>query len=253
MPLLLPHLVYVHQSTYNGGDDAMLVKMNPADSCMDQYEPNNTNLIATELSISSDTMFYGITGNISNSTDVDWFRIKTSLTNLKLELIDLVTDYDLYLYKGNGQLIATAANIGDADETIIFNSLPKGKYYVRVVAADNSYDPNACYRLRALIASQPWLTKEGLLENAFNQSAVQVYTYPNPAKDILSLKITAPNESTANVSIFEVSGQTILEKVFTIEEGSQTITLDVAALKRGMYLVATDINGVRSFSKIVLQ
>lgn len=167
--------------------------------------------------------------------------------------MDLVTDYDLYFYKSNGQLIATAANIGDADETIIINSLPKGKYYIRVVPANTTYDPNSCYRLRALISFQPWLTKEGTLESTLNQSGIQVHTYPNPAKDILSLKITAPYESTANVSIFDLSGQTILEKVFTIEEGSQTITLDVAALRRGMYLIATDLNGVRSLSKIVLQ
>jgi hypothetical protein len=243
----------VHQSTANGEEDAMLIKMNPADSCLDQYEPNNTNQIATEMSASADTLFYGITGNISNSTDIDWFRLKTGFTNLKLELMDLVTDYDLYFYKSNGQLIATAANIGDADETIIINSLPKGKYYIRVVPANTTYDPNSCYRLRALISFQPWLTKEGTLESTLNQSGIQVHTYPNPAKDILSLKITAPYESTANVSIFDLSGQTILEKVFTIEEGSQTITLDVAALRRGMYLIATDLNGVRSLSKIVLQ
>lgn len=243
----------VYQGASKGSEEVLLVKLNPSDNCFDKYEPNNSNLTAVDLNTSTDTLYFGLTGVIAEEADVDWFRIKTGFTNLKVELLDLLADYDIYLYKSNAQLIATSANVGMSDETIIFNNIPKGKYYLRIKAADTDFAPTSCYRVRAITGSSPWLSKTSSIVTLSNQLDLQVFVYPNPAGELLNIKMNAPVEATVQATVYDLTGQVKTIDSFKIAEGSTTRSINVQDLPSGMYILELESEGKKALVKIAVQ
>lgn len=243
----------VYQGGPKGGDDVILLKLNPADSCYDKYEPNNSNLAAKTIASSADTLFFGYTGVIADATDTDWFLLKPGLTNLKVELLDLVADYDIFLYKSNMQLIASSAKIGTADESIVYNNIPKGKYYLRISAAGTDFAPNACYRLRSLTSSVPWPLKANDPATIYDQLDMQAFVFPNPVSEILNVKITSPIASDLQATLYDLRGQVVATSTNIIEAGTMEVSMNLEDTPPGLYLLQLEANGKKMLSKIVVQ
>lgn len=169
-----------YQTANYGGEDAVVTRLNVADACYDKYEPNNTNSTGYLIKAYEDANLWGYTAAISATADADWYKIKLSATtNLKLILTDLPADYDLKLYKANGQLLFTSANADTVDETIIYNGAPNGNYVIHIVHASNMFDPNNCYRLQPVISVNPWLQKsDRKLRNRFHRCRLPYILIP---------------------------------------------------------------------------
>jgi Carbohydrate binding domain/Secretion system C-terminal sorting domain len=71
-----------------------------------------------------------------------------------------------------------------------------------------------------------------------------VKLYPNPASSLLNIEA---NGSIEKVSIFNLLGQ----EVISLTPNNELITLDVASLQLGVYVVKTTINGVVSSTKFI--
>jgi Leucine-rich repeat (LRR) protein len=68
-------------------------------------------------------------------------------------------------------------------------------------------------------------------------SSTQLNIDPNPASDILTIKINGSEISNSNYSIIDLEGRTILSG--TIVQGINTI--DITSISEGVYLVHTDL------------
>lgn len=243
----------VYQGSPKGGDDIILLKLNPADSCFDKYEPNNSSLTAKTMASSADTLFFGYTGVIADAADTDWFLIKTGLSNLKVELLDLVADYDIFLYKSNMQLIASSANIGTGDESIVYNNIPKGKYYLRINAAGTDFAPDACYRVRSLTSSVPWPLKRSDPATLYDQLDVEAVVFPNPVTDMLQIKVTSPVTVSLQATVYDMRQQVVVTSADMISEGTKTISINLKEVPPGLYLLQLEADGKKMLAKIVVQ
>ena len=94
----------------------------------DSYEPNGT--IETAYPVNMGTTYQSY---ISTSTDRDYYKLNVSSAgNIKITLSNLPCDYGLALYDSNGNIAAQSQNEGTAQETIIYNVLTPGSFYVEV-------------------------------------------------------------------------------------------------------------------------
>lgn len=239
-----------HQSENHGGEEAILIRLNVADACFDKYEPNNTNSTGYLIKAFDDADLWGYTAAISTSVDADWYKIKLSATtNFKVILTDLAVDYDIKLYKGNGQLLFTSANADTADEEIIYNNAPSGNYVLNIVHASNVFDPDNCYRLLPLISTDPWLDKQGAVWSEV-PGTLKAGIFPNPASEEISIKLTAAHGQQVEIRLLNVLQQTVYYSSLEVDENSQTVKIPVQQLEGGMYLVELLYNGERKVLKV---
>ena len=84
--------------------------------------------------------------------------------------------------------------------------------------------------------------KAPLSLNTFDTPKINIY--PNPTSSVFTIEA---NEIVESVSLFNVLGQEVLSK----NPNSNSVTLDIANLQTGVYVVKTMIGGVSSTSRIV--
>jgi hypothetical protein len=78
--------------------------------------------------------------------------------------------------------------------------------------------------------------------NSFNASNIRMY--PNPTSSVFTIEA---NDVIENVTLYNVLGQQVLAKT----SNGNSVTLDVANLQTGVYVVKTMIGGVASTSRLV--
>ena len=116
--------------------------------CDDFYEPNNTSGQAKAISLGAI-----ISGMISSSADVDWFKVtmpNNSNTTLQAALSNSPADYDLYVYNKNLSLVGSSANTGTSNEVVIYNARQRNApCYIKVIGKNTAYAASECYNLLA--------------------------------------------------------------------------------------------------------
>lgn len=112
-----------------------------------ESEPNNTIATATII-YDNDT----VTGKISSTSDVDYYKIKFSnngTANFWLGNIPSGKDFDLYLCNSAGTTLASSTTATGNQEIITQYSVTAGVwYYIKVVGYNGSYDASHSYTLR---------------------------------------------------------------------------------------------------------
>jgi hypothetical protein len=101
------------------------------------------------------------------------------------------------------------------------------------VAAGN---PNIVY------IDNVYFTRNNLGVKDFTSSNIRMY--PNPTSTVFTIEA---NDVIDNISLFNVLGQEVLTKT----SNSNSVTLDVANLQTGVYVVKSTIGGVISTSRLV--
>lgn len=103
----------------------------------------NSRAQATTVSPNGKWLF----NTIASSTDVDWYRFRTTSAGLSLiTLGDLPANYQLHLYNSAGTVIAGSNRSGKVYEEI-YKSLAAGTYFVRVAPVSGASDASHNYAL----------------------------------------------------------------------------------------------------------
>lgn len=76
--------------------------------------------------------------------------------------------------------------------------------------------------------------------------------FPNPAKDIVSLKLDLNIQSDVEIQVINALGQNVLQQSYTGINGSTTRELSVGHLAAGIYNVFVTINGERTIKKLTI-
>lgn len=91
------------------------------------------------------------------------------------------------------------------------------------------------------------------IDDLFGNSKMQTLaTYPNPAYDKVSFKYNF-NNNAATVRITDIAGRIVLSRDFGKQSGEKELSMDITALKNGMYYLELITDDKRAISKITVQ
>ena len=120
-----------------------------------ESESNNTR--ATANSVNQDDT---ITGYISSSSDVDYFKVTASANgvfNFWLGNIPSGKDYDLYIYNSSGFLLGSSTSTSATQEFVSGITATKGNtYYFAVKGKSGHYSATSAYTVRCRILMNPY-------------------------------------------------------------------------------------------------
>ena len=128
------------------------ILFNKETDCTDDYEPND------DFSAAFGSLLSGksYAGKICSPADNDYFQI--SVSNPGTVSLDLSVppdrDYDLELYNSSYQLVDFSENFAGKSESIQYQALKPGIYYISVYGYDGEFDETQTYTL-----SGTWLSK----------------------------------------------------------------------------------------------
>ncbi len=220
-------------------------------TCSDAHEPNNSSTAAATIPVNTD-----ITGLISTSTDLDWFKFTTASpnTNIKITLTNLPNDYDIRLYNSSLTLLATSQNGGTTSETIIRNTTAAATYYVRVYGYNGVYSSTSCYKLRVSAASTSFKLAQDAEEISVAPASLnEMIVYPNPAHESISGAFSSTSDDIAQVRVFDMVGRTVHTEQLNITTGVNKFTIDLNGLNNGIYFVELSSATERVTKKFILE
>ena len=85
-----------------------------------------------------------------------------------------------------------------------------------------------------------------------NLGGEMVTLYPNPAKDLVYIKLDAKNESNISVELFDMFGKKILSENYNAIQSEFKTGIDVARLNRGVYFMKIKLNSGEARIKLIL-
>ncbi len=213
-------------------------------SCTDIYESNNSSSTAKTPALNAN-----LTGFITPSTDVDWFKFTTTTAGgikIKVDLTNLPADYDVVLYKSNASTkLATGANSGTTSESIKYNATATGTYYVKVYGYNGATSATSCYTLKISTSSVAFRTGDNtdgsITAEAMAEPVLKLF--PNPACDKLNVEYLSAVAGAAKLSVYNLSGQRVLFTEGEAAEGLNTQSINTNTLSNGVYIFEVNTNG----------
>jgi hypothetical protein len=194
----------------------------------DPYENNDTNAEPTDLgTIGSDTL---VVENLSidrGTTDIDWYLVTLSGTNVTVEVdpvgstyllgeeggstswvsTDSISDPDIELYDALGTTLLASATSGGLGETEVLNHTVAsvGDYQIKVYRKADSGSGVQRYTMTIYLGAQgsvPYVDGDGLAGTGLAFSV-----YPNPFGAEANMKFFAPSPGAYQVDVFDVAGR----------------------------------------------
>ena len=89
-----------------------------------------------------------------------------------------------------------------------------------------------------------------LNENAIADA--QITIYPNPASDNFTIALENFNEGQANIKLFDMLGNIILEDIITVTENNYTVNLNISGISNSIYLLSVEQNGFTLNKQVVI-
>ncbi len=87
-----------------------------------------------------------------------------------------------------------------------------------------------------------------------NSDDLNITAYPNPANDVLNLKIKSESNDLYSLQLVDVSGRIVSTSTWNVEKGAHTKTIDLSGIAKGMYqLVVINSSGVATHVQIAVQ
>jgi Secretion system C-terminal sorting domain len=193
--------------------------------CADGFENNNSFLRAKE--IKSGLIYHPL---INPAGDLDYFKFNAQQPNLRIRLFDLPANYDLKLYDSSSQLVSGSSNPGIENDTIIYNNIPSGGYYIEVLGKNNKFDSANCYSLKVETSAAPFTS---LTEKSSITESKSVRIFPNPSAGNITIEY-AGNSGNIQFIIYDATGKIVFNKS---QEVKNSYRFDLNNLHSGIYLI----------------
>ncbi len=219
---------------------------------------NGWNLISLKISEA------GVMGS-PNLSSINWFRIyhkKTGEVTTRLDAIQLIDIeagpiYTLLVNSGSG-----GGNYFEAEEvTIKANPVFDERIFDRWVIESGSpliADSTAATTTLTMGAGPTVIRASykdvtSILERESKSTDFKIF--PNPATDEFSLAFTLEEPSEISISLFDLRGQKIVQNQngIRLNPGYNIFNYPVSGIRRGAYLLMTDINGYIHTRVVIIQ
>lgn len=160
---------------------------------------------------------------------------------------------------GTGTIPATSGTSSTSlpnDGTIF----PAGVYYLTPIVYGNAtgtgsifnltLDPNCTYTGNSVMVT---LLAQGVacptsVKNLDNTTFAVTGIYPVPVKNTLNMMVESQKSLVAEVTVKDVTGRVISNQTFTVQNGQNTVSVDVNSLSAGIYTVTVN-NGNEQVTK----
>jgi hypothetical protein len=221
----------------------------PAPTCSNNYEPNDSK--ETAVTIEKNTI---IASMLTSETDNDYFTFSTTALQpkFKITLSNLPGDFDLKLYNNNGIQIGSSQNGRLQGESNISNNTNvAGAYTIRVLGYNGKFDSINCYRLYVETSSADFKAELGSIEDDPSKQDIEIY--PNPAQTILNTNYYAIGQKDIVYTMYNSFGQRVFTKGLTSNSGLNQLSIDVAQMPNGVYLLEIKDSEDREIQKISVQ
>lgn len=85
-----------------------------------------------------------------------------------------------------------------------------------------------------------------------NKEVAKLALYPNPATDKVTLVIDHNNLNEVSITLTDLSGRKVWQETRQINNGMDNLTLDLAGVQTGIYLVSMESNNYKAVSRVVI-
>ncbi len=139
-------------------------------------------------------------------------------------------------FRSIGEVIAAGNSSTERNYSFIHQLPEKGYNYYRLKMVDR--DNSSKY------------SPVSKLQNLGNNN---ISSYPNPVANQLNLAIEAENSGSANVLVTDLSGKVLLNKVYSVAGGANTVRVNTSALASGNYIIKVQLDEtvmVQKFTKL---
>lgn len=75
---------------------------------------------------------------------------------------------------------------------------------------------------------------------------------PNPVINNTTIKFTSTTDGKAKLSVYNVTGQKMIDKDFSVQRGDNNYELDASTIENGIYLYAIEFNGQKQVRRMVV-
>lgn len=221
---------------------------------VNEVESNNTMSTANSLSAPP----IAVTGKISSSTDVDYFKIYVP-AGKKMSFVLKVPstkDYDLYVYNSSGSLVAKSElGTGQTETITVSNSgTTQALVYVLVKGYNGAYSTTLSYRLEITIpASFVEFAENEQIENVIDKKFELLGNYPNPFNPTTTISFYVSEPSFVVVELYNILGEKILD-IYRgeVKSGNNSIVFNAKDLSSGAYLYKVTVGNDFRFGKMLL-
>lgn len=90
------------------------------------------------------------------------------------------------------------------------------------------------------------------IDRSLNNTA-QLQVYTNPVNDVLDMNISSKSDAEAILFVYDITGKIVLQKALQLKEGEQSISMSLADLKEGFYILNLNTGGKSINKKIIKQ
>ncbi len=215
--------------------------------CIDVYESNESLTAAKLIAVNSN-----IIAKIGTATDVDWFQFAntTSQKKIKITLTNLPADYDVILYKSNGNQVGISQAAGTTNESIVYNSGAVGTYYVKIFGYNGVFNSASCYTLNAAIGATNFRGTDDNFEEA--STTMDLSVYPNPATNQLNLDFNTSLSEKTMIRMMDVTGRVVRTDTYDSTKGMNQYSIDLSGLGNGIYFVELTSGSQRYSRKVTI-
>jgi len=224
--------------------------------CVDTFEPNN--LISAAKVIGANETNDTILAMLETRSDIDWYRFSmTNFKNVQIRMESLPGNYDLRIFRSNGICVIKSTLAGSANESVVLHNLVPGNYYIRISGADSSNVDCYTLSIERTTAPQAVASRDYNIEDdGVGHARLAKFTpgiYPNPARNEVNIAIESETETSAIVSLFDLTGRACINKTFDLKEGSNSLQLNLSGIIPGLYFVKIVKDGDISYTRLVVE
>ncbi len=93
----------------------------------------------------------------------------------------------------------------------------------------------------------------GIDDNEAVNPMTSMRVYPNPVQDQLNVEINASQASLANIAVYNITGQKVMEQNVNISTGINRPAINTTSLTSGIYFVTVKANGFENTQKFIVK
>jgi hypothetical protein len=202
-------------------------------NCVAEAGSNNTRLTAEAIMLEQELK------TSLDKNDIDWYEFENTADkrNVRIEMNNLTTDFDIALFDEKGTLITRSRKSGNSNELIRFNEAPVGKYYIKVYGYKGAYDSRQCYSLNVSTSDKAYKTEQETGEDKPEEIAeLESRVYPNPSSGNVTLDFHLTEEGLPlDVAIYDLMGRKVKEFEYINAAGYYSMNLEIQDLRAGVY------------------
>jgi len=258
-----PHIAYRHaglnyllMANWNGSSwqiETVDPTPNAGFYCSLELDSEDRPHIAYMIGGNTDDLMYAWYGEGSLGVNLQSFTAQPTINGIKLNWqvensgsvqlagfnlyrIDLSRDPDKKYVKLNSNLIT-----GNSPYTFLDSRINAGVNYQ--------------YRLWATYTdgSREEVGTTECSNNSIQPTAFYLISvYPNPAKSMLTCRLSLSQPSQVNLSLYDISGRLVLSKRYSLPSGEQDIALGLGKLAKGVYCLSASDDTITVHKRIVI-